>query len=145
MIDWRQQAQEVKAKIPFAELIDPVELNEEDKKYLQGKENRAIRWYFYLENGLNILNDFRNLFLGILAIYIALHLTNPLYMVLMFLPCLILLSIIGWYSVHRLNKMKEWLSMRFSTHYGLKNYNFQEQQVKLLLEIKQLLEKNANS
>ncbi len=139
MFDWRKQAERIKSQNPFVELADVKELNHEDQKFLLGNHNKGIRWYFYLENGVAVLNNFRNLFLGILGIYIALKLTNPIWMIIMLLPCIIILSIIGWYSVHHLNKVKEWLSMRFSTSYGIRAFNFNEEQVKLLKEIKELL------
>jgi len=140
-MNWKENAEKLHKDHPVLELQDPVRLSEEDKQFLQGAHNGGIRYYYYLENGLAILNEFRNLFLGILAIYIALKLTNPLLMVAMFIPCLLILTIVGWYNVHKLTKVKEWLGMRFSTYYGIKNFNYQENQVLLLKEIKELLEK----
>ena len=40
--------------------ISQAEKHEEDKKYLTGGQNNIIRFYFYLMNGLQILNEFRN-------------------------------------------------------------------------------------
>lgn len=121
----------------------PEELNEEDRKYLYGKHNWLIRMYFYLEQGLNILNEFRNWFLGIAALYITLKLENAPYGILIIgaiaVPSLLVLILAGRYNVHRLSKMKEWLTLRFSTHYGIRTYNHQEMQTKLLLEIRDLL------
>lgn len=116
----------------------------EDDKYLQGSHNKIIRCYYYIERGLDILNIFRNLFLGIVAIFIALKLTNVLWIGLMTIPSVIILGIVGYYNVHKLSKMKEWLSMRFSTHYGLRAFNYQEEQVKILEEIRDLLNKSIN-
>lgn len=125
-------------------LIPKEELTSEDEKYLTGKHNKAIRIYFYLERGLEILNAFRNLFLGILAIYIALKLTNVLWMIAMFIPCIIILVGVGWYNVHKLSKLKEWLGMRFSTHYGIRSFNYQQRQCELLEEIKEKLNQQTN-
>lgn len=140
MIDWKKNAEQLAKDNPIFELEDPRRLSEEDKQFLHGAHNGGIRYYYYLEHGLNILNEFRNLFLGILAIYIALKLTNPLLMVAMFVPCLLVLTIVGYYNVHKLNKVKEWLGMRYSTYYGIKNFNFQQGQYQMLKEIKELLE-----
>lgn len=106
-----------------------------DGEYMPGLENRAIRYYFYLNAGLNIVNNFRNLILAILGIYIALHLDAWWLLIAMFIPSVIILTIIGYYVVHRINKIQEWLGMRFSTHYAIKQFNFQEGIYKTLQEI----------
>ncbi len=111
----------------------------EDTQYLAGKYNRAIRYYFYLCQGLSVINDFRNLFLVILGIYIALKLANVLWMVGMFIPSVLLLTVLGYYNVHRVGKVKDFLTIKFSTHYGMKSFNYSQEQVKLLEEIKELL------
>lgn len=116
------------------------EVAEYDSKYLPGLKNRFARYYFYLNRGLDILNQFRNLFLGILGIYIALHLTNPALLAIMGVPALLILTVAGYYSVHHMSKITEWLTIRFSSHYAIKTFNYTEEQVKLLKEIKELLE-----
>lgn len=121
--------------------MDKKHISADDHIYLHGYKNLGYRMYFYMMNGLNILNEFRNLFLGIIGIYIALHMTNYLWMVVMFVPSLLGLIIIGRYNVHKLSKMGEWLSVRFSTHYGIKSYGFSQQQVELLQEIIDILKK----
>ncbi len=112
---------------------------EEDKIYLRGRENWLIRMYYYLENGLNILNEFRNLFLGLFGLYIILKLDSYIWLIVMAVPAMIILTFVGHYNVHKLSKMKEWLGTRFSTHYGLLNFNYNEQQTHLLEEIRDLL------
>lgn len=107
------------------------------KEYLHGKENFAIRIFFYLDNGVGILNQFRNLFLGIFALYFTLKLDNPLWLVLMFVIAIPILVIVGYYNVHRMAKVREWLSTKFSTHYGIKQFELIEEQTALLKEIKE--------
>lgn len=114
---------------------------EDESKYLIGGKNRMIRYYFYLSNGLGILNEFRNLFLGIIAIYIALKFENVVWMGIMFVPSLVALTVIGYYVVHHVSKIREWLGVKFGSHYGIKNFNYAKGQYELLLEIKDLLEK----
>lgn len=114
-------------------------MNEDEKPYLLGTKNRLIRYYFYLSNGLDLLNQFRNLFLGIIAIYIALKLTNPVYMILMTIPCIIILTIIGYYAVHYVSKIKDWLAIKFGSHFGIKTFNYQKQMAEELHEIKNIL------
>lgn len=115
--------------------------NNKETKYLQGKENAIIRAYFYLNSGLSIANNFRNLILGVFALYYTLKLTNPLWLLGMFLLSLPILAIVGYYNVHRMAKINEWLSMKFSTHYGIKQFTYIENQMKLLKEIRDLLKK----
>lgn len=124
----------------FLDNINPDELQKDDQKYLSGFQNRMIRYYFYISRGLDILNAFRNLFLGIGALYIALKIDQPLWIVVMVIVSLIILLISGYYNVHKLAKMQEWLSMRFSTHFGIKSFNYTEEQNKLLKGILKELE-----
>ncbi len=113
----------------------------DDDTYLKGTENWFIRAYFYLSNGLAILNEFRNLFLGIVAIYIALHMTNVWWMIIMFVPSVVILTLIGYYVVHKVSKMREWFGTRFSSHFGMKSFNYQEASYELLKEINENLKK----
>lgn len=117
------------------------DITEHDQRYLPGMENRAIRYYYYLNSGLNVLNQFRNLFLGIIAIYLALKLDNYWLLIGMFVPSVVLLTVAGWYNVHRLSKVTEWLGIRFSTHFGKKQFDNIQRQTELLEEIKELLQK----
>ncbi len=117
----------------------------DEHKYLQGRENFLIRMYFYLSRGLEIPNNFRNLILGIGAIYITLKLDNLLIAAALFIGSAILLTIFGWYNVHRLSKVQEALSMRFSTIFGIKAFNYQARQTELLEEILKELKASKKS
>lgn len=133
-------------KNPLDSIIPrPVEISDEDRKYLDGKHNLFIRLYFYLERGLDILNIFRNLVLGLLAGYFALKIDNYALLVGSFIASFLILIVVGWYNVHRLMKTKEWLGTRFSTHYGLKAFNYQAEQVELLKDIRDMLETGRGS
>ncbi len=116
-----------------------------DEKFMKGAENRAIRYYYYLNNGLGILNQFRNLILGIFALYVVLKLENPFFMVLMFaLACPFLITL-GYYEIHRMNKVMEWIGLRFSSHYAIRQFNYNQGQYEALQEIKMLLSKDADT
>lgn len=117
------------------------DLQKDDHVYLRGRENFFIRWYSYLNGGLNVLNQFRNLLLGIFALYAFMKLDNILWLPVMLVPCLPILALLGWYQTHRMAKVLEWLGMRFSTHYGIKSFNYQEGQYELLVEIRDLMKK----
>ena len=115
--------------------------NSTETQYLTGIKNWFIRCYFYLEQGLNVLNIFRNLFLGIFAVYIALKLSNYLYMLGMFALAVPILIIVGYYSVHHIAKIKEWLGIKFSTHYAMQSFNYSKDTVELLQKIEEHLSK----
>lgn len=104
-------------------------------------KNNLIKLYFYLNNGVAILNNFRNLFLGIFALYFTLKLTSPILLVVMFLVAIPILVVCGYYNVHHISKLSEQLSVKFGTFYGIKQFELTEEQVKLLKEIKKLLSK----
>ncbi len=118
------------------------DIEQYDDKYLPGLHNRLMRYYFYLNGGVNILNQFRNLFLGIFAIYFALKLDNPWLLIAMFLPSLVVLLLVGFYSTHYLSKTQEWLGIRFSTHYARRQFDFTQEQNELLKEIRDHLKSN---
>lgn len=106
-----------------------------DDKYFPGLENRTIRYYWYLQAGLNIVNNFRNLILAILGFYYVLKLDMPWLLPVMFTLSTFILTIVGYFVVHRVNRVQEWLNMRFSTHYGIKQFNYVEGTYELLREI----------
>lgn len=116
------------------------EINQFDRQYLPGFKNRMIRYYFYLEQGLAILNIFRNLFLGIFGLYLTLKLTHYGYMILMFGISIPILIVVGYYSVHRIAKIKEWLGIRFSTHYSVQQFNYSKDTAETLKDIKKIIE-----
>lgn len=117
----------------------PVSGHTKKQDYLKGKENWIIRMIFYWTSGTNFWNIFRNIIFGIIGLYAVLKLTNPLWMVVMFLGSIPFFILSGWYVIHRMNKINEWLSMKFATHYAIKQFTLNEEQTKLLKEIRDLL------
>ena len=99
------------------------------------KENILIKIYFYINNGVTILNNFRNLGLGIFALYFAMKLANPLWLIVMGLIALPILAVVGYYNVHRISKISEQLSVKHGTHYGIQQFELQQKQVELLEKI----------
>lgn len=112
-----------------------------DHIYMPGLENRLYRYYYYLNAGLNIVNNFRNLILALLGFYYVLKLDMPWLLPVMFLISAVILTIVGYYVVHRVNKVSEWLGIRFSSHYAIKQFNFQEGIYNTLQEINEKLGK----
>lgn len=103
-------------------------------KFYVGTKNTLVRWYFYTQRGLMLLNEFRYLFMGCLAIYFALKMSNPVMLVVMFCVTLPILIFLGWAQVHHISKIVDFLSIEHSTHWSRYNYT-------LLEDIKKELEK----
>lgn len=116
--------------------------SEYDHLYFPGFENKFIRYYYYLNAGLSILNQFRNLFLGVFALYFTFHLTNPWLLGALLIPGILILTAIGYYNTHTVQKVQEWLGMRFASHYSIRQFNYNQAQYELLKDIKELLKKD---
>lgn len=106
-----------------------------DRLYMHGLENRGIRYYYYVNNGLSILNQFRNLVLGIFALYVVLKLENPFIMVVMFVVSVPILAAVGYFEIHRMSKVMEWIGLRFSSHYAIRQFNYNQAQYEELVKI----------
>lgn len=106
-------------------------MNEEYK----GKDTLLIKIYFYITSGLGIVNEFRNLFLGLFAMYFTFKLTDPWIIVLLFAISLPTLWIMGYINVHKVSKIKEWLNVKYGSHYSIAQYDLMKRQVELLEEI----------
>ncbi len=98
-----------------------------------------IKLYFYVTSGQAFVDRFRYLIMGVFALYVMLKLTNPMYLVVMFIMAIPALFILGWYEIHKISKVREKLSVQYGTHYTLKSFELQEESVKLLQEIKDKL------
>ena len=112
--------------------------------YWNGNQNKVIRYYFYIQKGLALLNELRYLIMAIFALYMILKLDNIFLMPLMFLIALPVLIFLGWLDVHHMAKVREFLNIKYSTHYSKRNFDLQEQRNKILIDLlpKDLKEKN---
>lgn len=100
--------------------------------FWKGAGNRVIRYYFYVQRGLALLNEFRYLIMAIMAAYALLKLDNPLIMLMMFFVSLPILVFLGWLFTHKMAKVMDFLNIRYSTHYGKLNMEYQERQTEAL-------------
>ena len=115
-------------------------------EYWKGRENWFIRMYFYFHNGMNLAGEFRYLIAGVIALYVLLKVDKPILMVAMFLIAIPILLALGYYNVHRMAKVNEWLSTKYSTHFALKNFELNQKSVKILTNIeKQLFNKKKKN
>jgi hypothetical protein len=118
---------------------------ENHDKYWVGPYNKSIRYWFYISRGLDLFNNFRYVFMLIFGIYFTLKLGNYAWLVVMFVIFVPILGGIGYLSVHHMGKVIDWLSVKFSTHYGKYQYELLEDQVGLLTDIKERLDKNIKT
>lgn len=115
---------------------NPYEIDEYTRsRYFLGWKNKLIRIYFYLREGLNLLNEFKYLVAGILAAYYATKMDNLYLMGLMFVVAVPLLILIGYIWVYRAKKSMEWFGIEHTTFFGKYGYQLQERQIALLEEI----------
>ena len=106
-----------------------------EPEYWHGSTNKLIRYYFYINTGLNVFNNFKYLVAAIIGIYWALHLHAPLILIVMFLASIPILGIIGYYSIHHINKVIDWLNVKFGSHYSI-------YQIELLEDIRDALKES---
>lgn len=92
--------------------------DENRTQYWDGNKNKAIRYWFYNQRGLELFNQFKYLVAAIFALYFACRLENPLWIILMFVVAMPVLTLMGWVQVHHIGKVVEWLTLEFSTHFG---------------------------
>jgi hypothetical protein len=104
-------------------------------KYWDGKTNTAIRYYFYSQKGLDLFNQFRYLLMLIFGVYVTMKLSNPVWLVVMFVVSCPILILIGYVAVHHVNKVMDWLNIEFATYWSRYQFDLQERQVKAMEEI----------
>jgi len=100
--------------------------NKAHEEHWNGSKNRAIRYYFYIQRGLTLLNEFRYLIMGILGAYYALRIENVLLIPAMFFLSLPILVLLGYISVHHVAKIIEYLNIQYSTHWSRYQITIQE-------------------
>lgn len=104
-------------------------------QFWNGRKNKSIRFYFYAQKGLQLLNEFRYLIMVILVMYQFLKIDNILLIPLMFAVCVPVLILLGWMSVHHMDKVMEYLHIQYATHFSRYNIDLQENQLKALQSI----------
>ncbi len=116
-------------------------MNDDYKKtYDKGLVNQGVRGWFYLQRGLNLVNEFKYLIAGILALYYTLKLDSYGTLIFLFVISIPILTFVGWFHTHKMAKALEWRNMVFSSYFARHNVDLAEQNVELLREIKKILE-----
>lgn len=114
------------------------------KTYDKGILNHCVRIWFYLKAGLNIINEFKYLVAGILALYYTLKLDSHMILLGIFAVSIPALIFIGWFYTFKMAKALEWTGFMFSSYFGRYNVDLNEntadntaKTVKLLEELLQ--------
>jgi hypothetical protein len=105
------------------------------EKYWNGNCNKLIRYWFYIQRGLDIFNGFKYLIAAIFGIYWTLKLTEPAWLVVFLSISILVLSFIGYIAVHFMNKVMDYLNIEFGTYWSRYNFELMERQLKKLEEI----------
>lgn len=119
-------------------------VSDNEKEMLGGRKNALIRWYFYSQRGLTIINELRYIIIGIFGVYYFTRMDNPLFLLLMFIIAIPLLVMIGWFAVHHMAVVLEFLGVRYTTAFGRYSYELQEKILENLQKQTAALEKLAN-
>jgi hypothetical protein len=82
--------------------------------------------------------------MAVFGLYYTLHLHQPLWLIGMFSISIPMLIAIGHFSLHHMGKVQDWLTVKFSTHYGKYTYDLMESQLKSLEGIHQELKKRVH-
>lgn len=118
------------------------EINENTRKrFFEGKINKIIRIWYYLNEGLGLLNQFKYLIAGILAFYYFLKTDNIWLMIWMFIISMPVLVVVGYVYTYRAKKSLEWFNVEKTTYFGKYGYILQEKQNKILTELSEELKK----
>ena len=110
-------------------------------RYYKGWVNKIIRVYFYLNQGLDLLNQFKYLLGGVLGLYYLLKLDNYKWMIFMVGVSLPILTVAGYIWVYRAKKSIDWFTLEYTTYYNKYTIEMQERQIELLEKLNEKLDK----
>jgi hypothetical protein len=103
-----------------------IDTQENIEKFWNGRTNHLIRVWMYALRGLDVFNQWRYILMSIFALYYMLKLDNPWLLIIMFVVCVPVLCVAGWFQTHKIAKVIDWLNIKFSTHYSMHQIILQE-------------------
>lgn len=118
--------------------------DEKNPQYWDGGKNKTIRYWFYVKQGISVLNEVRNLFFIILGSCFTFKEQFPILKNLWFVSGILLVSffvlgIVGFIFTHHVNKVVDWLNIQYATHWSRYTYDLMEKQITLLDSINKRL------
>lgn len=114
-------------------------------EFWEGKTNILVRGWTYLNRGLDVFNQLKYVGAGVIALYVLLKLTEPIWIGIMFVVSLPILTIIGRWHLFKASKTQEFVTTVKGSVIGYNNYNLQVLQVELLEKILSKLENGKNT
>lgn len=121
------------------------EVNENsEKRYVDGTINKIIRLYYYLQEGLGQVNQWKYIIMGILGFAFLIKVTSYVIIGLMFVAATPILILIGFLWVTRGRKSTDYYAMKYTSVFGRYGVEMQEKQLEQQAEIIELLKKIAN-
>lgn len=124
---------------------DEINKKEIREKYYNGFRNKAIRIYYYLDRGLDLMNQFKYLVAGILAFYYFLKVDSIKIMLFMFIGAIPILIGGGYLWTRHGLKVIEYLNLKLATHFGQYGIRLQEKQNESMDKQIQILEQLCKS
>ena len=126
------------------------EINENsEKRFMAGKINRIIRWYFFVKEGVNQATALKTLAYVLIGISGVLALnnsqTNYWLVALIGLVSVPVFGVLGWMWVVRGKKSEEYYQTKYTSPYGRYTIELQEEQMGLLREIRDGINKLNNA
>lgn len=109
-------------------------------EYWEGKQNLLVRLWIYLHRGLDFVNQGRYWIIGTIGLYAVLKLTNPFWIIVMFLITTPLLIVAGRWHLQRVAKVQEFITTIKASVLGYSSYNVAVETMRLLEKNNQLLE-----
>ena len=103
-------------------------------KYWEGTVNFLCRLWYYFIKGLEIFDKFKYFFIVFGGLYYLIGKKHLVLVIMALLAGVPVILLIGFFSVHKMGGVLDYLNTKFSTYSALK-------QIELLEEIRDLLKK----
>lgn len=115
-------------------------IEEQEKTMLSGPKNWSVRLYFYATKGMDIINYFRVLGMGILGFCFITKISDPLKICVFFVIAFPIVIFIGYIFVHYMAVVLEFLGVRYTTAWNKYSFELQERQTDACEKLVKLLE-----
>ena len=111
------------------------------KIYWEGHQNRLIRLWVYLLRGLNMFNEFKYVLAAIVAGFVILKITEPIWMVVAGLAVIPPLIVLGRWQLRKAGKVDQWIATEHGSVLKWADYNIKVETLNKLDEISKKLDK----
>lgn len=119
----------------------PMNRDIERKNYWEGHENKVIRLWIYALRGLQMINEFKYLIAGLIALFVILKIGNPIWMAVGVVAAIPPLILLGRWQLKKAAKVDQWVSTEYGSVLRYSEYNIRVKTLKILEEINKKLDK----